>query len=280
MFVVYSDPYGSRARLPGLKGRCLADRRTGRLGAYLSRMRAIRRAHLSRSGSGGARIRVCGFSGRRYAICGYRPNEKSPASCDTGLWISSGNWRPGVTIAMDTGRAYWPAVGRQSAPYRIVRVIYSTKNTFLTRSLVVVAFAGTTRISARRPVLFHLRRFSAANGSRKSRAAKRCTCMIRRGFGLFPSRGRNYSQAVVKHPGTASLTACRPVFVARRHRSSAWLGPTNRDANRLRGFGHRIGRRFPRARRRLRGGPSQVPWHDLGRRPPRRSRIGPGRGSG
>ncbi len=143
------------------------DRRTGRLGAYLSRMRAIRRAHLSRSGLGGARIRVCGFSGRRYTICGYRPNEKSPMSCDTGLWISSGNWRPGVTSAMDTGRAYSPAVGRQSAPYRIVRVIYSTKNTFLTRSSVVVAFAGTTRISARRPALFHLRRFSAANGSRK-----------------------------------------------------------------------------------------------------------------
>ena len=62
-----SGPYGSRTRLPGLKGRCpQTDRRTGHLGA-----------HLSRSGSGGARIRLSWFSARRYAVSATDPNEKS-----------------------------------------------------------------------------------------------------------------------------------------------------------------------------------------------------------
>ncbi len=53
--------------------------------------------HLSRSGSGGARIRVCGFSGRRRPTFGrcpslsYRPKRKKPDVVVTpGFWYSSG----------------------------------------------------------------------------------------------------------------------------------------------------------------------------------------------
>ncbi len=55
-------------------------------------------AHLSRSGPGGARIRVCGFSGRRRPTFGrcprlsYRPKRKKPDVVVTpGFWYSSGN---------------------------------------------------------------------------------------------------------------------------------------------------------------------------------------------
>ena len=65
-----SSSCGSRTRLHALKGRDpRTDRRTSRLSAYLSR-----------SGSGGARIRVCGFSGRRYTVSATDPNEKSLVS--------------------------------------------------------------------------------------------------------------------------------------------------------------------------------------------------------
>ncbi len=150
-----TDPCGNRTRLPGLKGRCpvpIDERAVCSVRTFHARRhrRALFTQWVGRCSN--PRLRLFRPPLRHLS---YRPNEKSPMSCDTGLRVSSGNWRPGVTSAMDTGGAYWPAVGRQSAPYRIVRVIYSTKNTFLTRSLVVVAFAGTTRISARGPVLFH-----------------------------------------------------------------------------------------------------------------------------
>ncbi len=62
-----SGSYGGRTRLPGLKGRCpQTDRRTSRLSA-----------HFSRSGSGGARIRLSWFSARRYTVSATDPNEKA-----------------------------------------------------------------------------------------------------------------------------------------------------------------------------------------------------------
>ena len=77
-----SGPYGSRTHLPGLKGRCpRTDRRTSHHGrAPSTQLNHGVGAQLSRSGSGGARIRVCGFSGRRYTISATDPNEKSPMS--------------------------------------------------------------------------------------------------------------------------------------------------------------------------------------------------------
>ena len=83
-----------------------------------------------------------------------------------GFRISTGNWRPGVTSAGDTG-AHWPVGDRQSAPYRVVRLIYSTKNTFLTRSKVVVALFGHYPYIGTQADALSLRRFRAANGSRK-----------------------------------------------------------------------------------------------------------------
>ena len=90
-FQTVSSPYGSRTRLPGLKGRCPVpiDERAVR-GAYLSRMRAIAGAHSSRSGSGGARILVRGFSGRRYAISATDPTKKARCLVTPGFGFPQG----------------------------------------------------------------------------------------------------------------------------------------------------------------------------------------------
>ena len=62
-----SSSCGSRTRLHALKGRDpQTDRRTSHVGA-----------HFSRSGSGGARIRLSWFSARRYTVSATDPNEKS-----------------------------------------------------------------------------------------------------------------------------------------------------------------------------------------------------------
>jgi hypothetical protein len=74
-----SSSCGSRTRLSALKGQYPpTDRRTSHHGRAPSTQWTQRvSAHLSRSGSGGARIRVCGSSGRRYTISATDPNEKS-----------------------------------------------------------------------------------------------------------------------------------------------------------------------------------------------------------
>jgi hypothetical protein len=61
-----SSPYGSRTHLGGLKGR-----------------RHHRTPNGPSSGSGGARILVCGFSDRRYTVSATDPNKKGQASCVT-----------------------------------------------------------------------------------------------------------------------------------------------------------------------------------------------------
>ena len=65
-------------------------------------------AHLSRSGSGGARIRVPWFSARCYTISATDPTKKARCPYDTGLSVFLGNVRPGVTNAMDNRRADSP----------------------------------------------------------------------------------------------------------------------------------------------------------------------------
>lgn len=77
-----SGSCGSRTRLCALKGRDpRSDRRTSRaLRAPSTQLRQRGSAHFSRSGSGGARIRVSWSSARRYTISATDPNEKSPMS--------------------------------------------------------------------------------------------------------------------------------------------------------------------------------------------------------
>ncbi len=67
-------------------------------------------AHLSRSGSGGARIRVPWFSARCYTISATDPTkQKKPDVVMTpGFRYSSEYVRPGVTCATDNRRAYSP----------------------------------------------------------------------------------------------------------------------------------------------------------------------------
>ena len=118
---VFSDPYESRTRLPALKGRCP---RTDRLAGPSRRIFSTQLthwacAHLSRSGSGGARIRVCGFSGRRYTISATDPQKnKKKARCryDTGLSVFFGNmsgqvshaqWIIGERIRRATGEPFF-----------------------------------------------------------------------------------------------------------------------------------------------------------------------------
>ena len=77
-----SSSYRGRTGLSGLKGRCpQSDRRTSRCQRALStQLKHRASAHLPRSGSGGARIRVSWSSARRYTISATDPNEKSPMS--------------------------------------------------------------------------------------------------------------------------------------------------------------------------------------------------------
>ena len=89
-----SSSCGSRTRLFGLKGPMSStDRRTShRRRAPSTQMNHGFCAHLSRSGSGGARIRVCGFSGQAATPSQLPTQQKKPdVVCDTGLWVFFGN---------------------------------------------------------------------------------------------------------------------------------------------------------------------------------------------
>ena len=84
-----SSPCGNRTHLSALKGRYpRTDRRTGQR---------------SESGPGGARIHVCGSSGRRYTVSATGPsNEEARLSADTGPWANRrGCVGRGVTGAAD-----------------------------------------------------------------------------------------------------------------------------------------------------------------------------------
>ena len=96
---VFSDPYRSRTGLAALKGRCpRTDRRTGRRRAHI--FHAVNSwccAHLSRSGPGGARIRVPWFSARCYTISATdptKPTKKARCPYDTGLSVFFGMYGP------------------------------------------------------------------------------------------------------------------------------------------------------------------------------------------
>lgn len=118
--LVSSGPYGSRTRLTALKGWCpQTDRRTGRSRrAPSTQTKRGFCSRISRSGSGGARIRVCGFSGRRYTISATDPNKKARCRCDTGLSVflanrcgrvSRAQWIEGECIRRLTGDGPFPS---------------------------------------------------------------------------------------------------------------------------------------------------------------------------
>ena len=65
-------------------------------------------AHLSRSGSGGARIRVSWSSARRYTISATDPTKQPDVLMTPGFRYSLQNVGPGITCAMDNRRAYSP----------------------------------------------------------------------------------------------------------------------------------------------------------------------------
>ena len=74
-----SGPYGNRTHLPGLKGPVSSNRWTNEPSRRAPSTQLIHLvcSHLSRSGSGGARIRLSWFSARRYTVSATDPNEKS-----------------------------------------------------------------------------------------------------------------------------------------------------------------------------------------------------------
>ena len=75
-----SSPCGSRTRLFGLKGRCpqpIDERAASARGLCAAEAPVC--AHADRSGPGGARTLVCGFSGRRYTVSATSPT-KNPVS--------------------------------------------------------------------------------------------------------------------------------------------------------------------------------------------------------
>ena len=108
-----SSPYRSRTGLFAVKGRRpRTDRRTGLASAHIFHaVDSCSCAHLSRSRPGGVRIRVCGFSGRRYTISATDPTknqQKKPDVLMTPGFRYSQFVRPSVTCAMDNRRAYSP----------------------------------------------------------------------------------------------------------------------------------------------------------------------------
>lgn len=103
-----SSSCGSRTRLSGLKGQCpRTDRRTSRSRrAPSTQLTIMVSAQPSRSGSGGARIRVSWSSARRYTISATDPiTKKARCLCDTGLLMLHGNLRP-VSQAQGIGREH------------------------------------------------------------------------------------------------------------------------------------------------------------------------------
>ena len=125
-----SSSCGSRTRLHALKGRDpQTDRRTSRLSA-----------HLLRSGSGGARIRLSWFSARRYDRLSYRPKRKKPDVVVTpGFWYSSGKVRPDVTCAMDRTGAYSP-IDRRMYPF-----LFAFRNSAVLKSWLFLSMGSSTR---------------------------------------------------------------------------------------------------------------------------------------
>ena len=116
LIVPASSPCGNRTHLSALKGRYpLSDRRTGH----------------HASGPGGARIHVCGSSGRRYTVSATGPsNEEARLSHDAGPWANRrGCVGRGVRGAAERRAANSP-VDRRDDPLQIAyRGDWSTRQT-------------------------------------------------------------------------------------------------------------------------------------------------------
>lgn len=128
-----SSSCGSRTRLSGLKGQCpRTDRRTSRSRrAPSTQLTIMVSAQPSRSGSGGARIRVSWSSARRYTLSATDPRtKKARCPCDTGLSILHGDLRPSVTSARDRTGAYSP-LDRRRSPYPFVVLHSAVRKSWL-----------------------------------------------------------------------------------------------------------------------------------------------------
>ena len=139
-----SSSCGSRTRLPGLKGQCpRTDRRTSRSRrAPSTQLTIMVSAQPSRSGSGGARIRVSWSSARRYTISATDPTtKKARCPCDTGLSILQGDLRPSVTSARDTTGAYSP-MDRRRCPYPFVVLHSAVRKSWLSPDSLQAARQG------------------------------------------------------------------------------------------------------------------------------------------
>ena len=108
----------SRTGLHALKGRDpQTDRRTShRERAPRAQLKRMASAHLPRSGSGGARIRVSWFSARRYTISATDPTKKARCLCDTGLSVFFGNRYGLVSQAQWIGRGIRRLIGEPACP--------------------------------------------------------------------------------------------------------------------------------------------------------------------
>ncbi len=91
--LILSSSCGSRTRLCALKGRYpKTDRRTNHLyGRTFHADEAGISERISRSGLGGARIRVSWFSARCYTVSATSPTKKPRVASDTGLRVFVGN---------------------------------------------------------------------------------------------------------------------------------------------------------------------------------------------
>ncbi len=104
----------------------------GRTGAGVTTTSATPRssrlgADAERSGPGGARTLVCGFSGRRYTISATSPTKKPgvTGTCDTGFLETHRDARSSVTSAKDARAGHSP-IDRRSALCILVRLLYLT----------------------------------------------------------------------------------------------------------------------------------------------------------
>ena len=113
-----SGSCGSRTRLPALKGRCpQTDRRTShRRRAPSTQLTHGVCAHLSRSGSGGARIRVSCFSAGATPSQLPTQTKKARCRCDTGLSVFFGNRYGQVSHAQWIGRDAYSPIDRRMYP--------------------------------------------------------------------------------------------------------------------------------------------------------------------
>ena len=110
-----SSSCGSRTRLCALKGRDPKPIDERAISAHtVHAVDTFGQRHRSRSGSGGARIRVPWSSARCYTISATDPTKKPDVVMTPGFGYSSGKVRPGVTSEMD--RTGYSPIDRRMYP--------------------------------------------------------------------------------------------------------------------------------------------------------------------